>query len=50
MAGYIADMVPNGATLQIGYGGIPGAVGLALKDKRDLGVHTEVIPDVLLVV
>ncbi|NLV16531.1 MAG: hypothetical protein GXY50_04885 [Syntrophomonadaceae bacterium] len=48
MAGYIADMVPDGATLQIGYGGIPGAVGQALKDKRDLGVHTEVIPDVLM--
>jgi 4-hydroxybutyrate CoA-transferase len=47
MAGYIADMVPDGATIQLGYGGLPGAVGNALKDKRDLGVHSEVIPDVM---
>lgn len=47
MAGYIAEMVPDGATIQLGYGGLPGAVGNALMDKRDLGVHSEVIPDVM---
>ena len=45
---YIAEMVPDGATLQLGVGGIPSAVGQCLKDKKDLGVHTEVIPDVFL--
>jgi acyl-CoA hydrolase len=43
---YIAEMVPDGATLQLGVGGIPTAVGHCLKDKHDLGVHTEVIPEV----
>ena len=40
---YVADMIPDGATLQIGYGGIPDAVVLQLTDKHDLGVHTEMI-------
>lgn len=48
IAEYIAEHVPNGATLQLGYGGIPGAVGQSLKDKRDFGVHSEVLSDVLL--
>jgi 4-hydroxybutyrate CoA-transferase len=45
---YIAEMVPDGATLQLGVGGIPTAVARCLMDKRDLGVHTEVIPEVYL--
>jgi acyl-CoA hydrolase len=44
---YVADLVPDGATLQMGIGAIPSAVGLALKDKRDLGVHTEMFTDVV---
>ena len=42
---YVADMIPDGATLQIGYGGIPDAVVMQLTHKRDLGVHTEMIGD-----
>ena len=42
---YVADMIPDGATLQIGYGGIPDAVVMQLTDKRDLGVHTEMVGD-----
>ena len=42
---YVADMIDDGATLQIGYGGIPDAVVMQLTDKRDLGVHTEMIGD-----
>lgn len=38
---YIAEEVPDGATIQLGVGGIPDAVGIALKDKRGLGIHTE---------
>ena len=41
----IADEVPNGATLQLGIGGIPNAVGVLLQDKRDLGIHTEMFTD-----
>lgn len=37
----IASEIPNGATIQLGIGMIPDAVGLALKDKRNLGIHTE---------
>lgn len=42
---YIADEVPNEATIQLGIGAIPDAVGLALKDKRNLGIHTELFGD-----
>ena len=42
---YVADMIPDGATLQIGYGGIPDAVVMQLTDKHDLGVHTEMVGD-----
>ncbi len=38
---YVADLVPDGATLQLGIGAIPAATALALGDKHDLGVHTE---------
>ncbi len=39
----IADMVPDGACIQLGIGGIPNAVAQALETKNDLGVHTEMI-------
>ena len=42
---FVADMIPDGATLQIGYGGIPDAVVMQLTHKRDLGVHTEMLGD-----
>jgi acyl-CoA hydrolase len=42
---YVAEMIPNGATLQIGYGGIPDAVVMQLTDKHDLGIHTEMVGD-----
>jgi acyl-CoA hydrolase len=44
---FVADLVPDGATIQMGIGGIPSAVGQALADKRDLGVHTEMFTDVV---
>lgn len=37
----IAEEIPNGATIQLGIGGIPDAVGLALRAKHGLGIHTE---------
>ena len=45
---YVADMIDDGATLQIGYGGIPDAVVMQLKHKHDLGIHTEMIGDGIL--
>jgi acyl-CoA hydrolase len=44
---HVAELVPDGATLQLGIGAIPAAVGEALRDKRDLGVHTELFTDVV---
>ena len=41
----VAELVEDGSTLQIGYGGIPDAVVMQLTDKHDLGVHTEMIGD-----
>ena len=45
---YVADMIEDGSTLQIGYGGIPDAVVMQLTDKKDLGIHTEMIGDGIL--
>ena len=42
---YVAELVPDGATLQLGIGAIPSATALALTDHRDLGVHTEMFTD-----
>jgi itaconate CoA-transferase len=39
---YIAEMVPDGATIQLGFGGIPSAVAYSLVGHKDLGIHTEV--------
>lgn len=41
----VADLVEDGSTLQIGYGGIPDAVVVQLTDKHDLGIHSEMIGD-----
>lgn len=45
IAQWVAELVPDGATLQLGIGSIPDAVLNALRDKRDLGVHTEMFSD-----
>jgi len=42
---HVADLVPDGATIQLGIGAIPAATALFLRDKRDLGVHTEMFTD-----
>jgi 4-hydroxybutyrate CoA-transferase len=44
---YVADLVQDEATIQMGIGAIPSAVGMHLHEKRDLGVHTEMFTDVL---
>lgn len=42
---HIAKLIDDGATIQLGIGGIPNAAAMALKDKNDLGVHTEMLVD-----
>ncbi len=42
---YIAELIPDGATLQIGVGGIPNAVIRALENHKHLGLHTEAMTD-----
>lgn len=41
----IAALVEDGSTLQLGIGGIPNAALKAMYDKRDLGIHTEMVSD-----
>jgi itaconate CoA-transferase len=41
----IAGMVPDGATVQLGIGGIPNAVARYLSDRKDLGIHSEMFTD-----
>jgi len=45
IASYIMEHIPNGATLQIGIGGVPNAVLDGLKNHRNIGIHTEMITD-----
>jgi len=45
IAGYIADMIPDGATMQMGIGAIPDAVLKYMFAKKDLGVHSELFSD-----
>ena len=44
----VAALIPDGATLQIGVGGIPNAIIRALAGHKHLGVHTEAMTDGLL--
>ncbi len=42
---HIADLIEDGSCLQLGIGGIPDAVLANLDDKRDIGIHTEMVSD-----
>ena len=41
----VAGLIPDGATIQTGIGGIPEATLALLKDHKDLGIHSEMVPD-----
>jgi acetyl-CoA hydrolase len=45
IAHHIADLIPDGATMQLGIGAIPNAVLKFLHHKKDLGVHSELFSD-----
>ncbi len=42
---YCAQLIPDGATLQLGIGSLPDAVLMSLKGKKDLGIHSEMFSD-----
>jgi itaconate CoA-transferase len=39
----ISDMIPDGATIQLGWGNIPNAIAHYLSDHKNLGIHTEIL-------
>lgn len=45
IGGYIAEMIEDGSTLQLGIGGIPNAITSFMLNRRDLGIHTEMFTD-----
>ena len=45
IAEHIAELIPDGATMQMGIGAIPDAVLQFLFHKKDLGIHTELFSD-----
>jgi len=45
IARHVAPLIPDGATIQTGIGGIPEAVLGLLHDHKDLGIHSEMIPE-----
>lgn len=47
IADHVAALVPDGATIQLGVGGLPVAVCRALAHHKDLGVHSGVISDIV---
>ncbi len=45
IANNISELVENGSTIQLGIGAIPDAVARLFKDKKNLGVHTEMLTE-----
>ena len=45
IAGFVAERIPHGATIQIGIGAVPDAVAGLLVEHRDLGIHSEFFAD-----
>ncbi|MBI3785154.1 MAG: 4-hydroxybutyrate--acetyl-CoA CoA transferase [Deltaproteobacteria bacterium] len=47
MGRIIAEMIPDGATIQLGIGGVPNAVARSLTNHKHLGIHTEMFVDAM---
>lgn len=45
IAEYVANLVPDGATIQIGRGALPNAIAERLQQRRNLGIHSEMVSD-----
>ncbi len=48
MANYVSEFIEDGSTIQVGFGAIPNAVVTKLVNKRELGVHSEMLGDGIL--
>ena len=48
IADYVADLVEDGATIQLGIGALPDAIARNLMDKKDLGVHSETLTEAMM--
>ncbi len=48
IAEHIAELIPDGATIQMGIGSVPNAIGEQLLSKQHLGLHTEMINDAVM--
>jgi 4-hydroxybutyrate CoA-transferase len=45
IAEFIAELIPDGSTIQIGIGNLPAAILQLLQGKKDLGIHSGMLPD-----
>lgn len=45
IGGFIADLIEDGSTIQLGIGGIPNAITKFMMEKKDLGIHTEIMTE-----
>lgn len=45
IASFVAERIPDGATIQTGIGAIPNAIMASLTEHKDLGIHTELVSD-----
>lgn len=48
VARQVVELIPDGATVQLGVGTLPAAVALALRDHRGLGLHSGVVSDAVI--
>lgn len=48
IADYVAELVEDGATLQLGIGALPDAIARNLMNKKDLGVHSETLTEAMM--
>ena len=47
IAEFVADLIPNGATIQVGIGNLPTAILQVLEGKKDLGIHSGMLSDAI---
>jgi len=45
IGGYIAELIEDGSTIQLGIGGIPNAITAFIMERNNLGIHTEMVVD-----
>ncbi|MEG1790531.1 MAG: acetyl-CoA hydrolase/transferase C-terminal domain-containing protein [Oscillospiraceae bacterium] len=48
IAGYVSELIPNGACIQLGIGAAPNAVGYSLENHKDLGIHSEMYVEAMM--